>query len=286
MPDIATSHPGTSRRASPPGTESWTPRLIATDLDGTFLNSDGEVSERTATVRSALRDKGIPLVGVTGRAPRLVDTVHGFLDGQGYAVLSQGSVVIELSTHAVLQQIVVTAARALELTTRIETVAGPLYFGAEVPDGRSHVLHVEDEFGWPYDEPLVAVGRADLPVAADVLKVYLRSVQHGQDELLALARSVVGAEEAELTHAGLGFIEMSAPGVTKATGLQVVLDLLGIDPADVLALGDMPNDIPMLELAGRSVAMANAHPALLAVADEVTASNNDDGVAIHVERYL
>lgn len=237
-------------------------------------------------MRAALRAKNIPLVGVTGRTPRLVDTVHGFLDGQGYAVLSQGSVVIELSTHAVLQQVVVSAAQALELTARIETVAGPLYFGAEVPDGRSHVLHVEDAFGWPYDEPLVAVGRADLPVAADVLKVYLRSPQHGQDELLALARSVVGSGEAELTHAGLGFIEMSAPGVTKATGLRVVLDLLGIDPVDVLALGDMPNDIPMLELAGHSVAMANAHPAVLAVADEVTASNDDDGVAMHVERYL
>ena len=81
-------------------------------------------------------------------------------------------------------------------------------------------------------------------------------------------------------------LEISAPGITKASGLALVCAELGIEPADVAAFGDMPNDLPMLGWAGRGVAVANAHPDVLAAADAVTASNVDDGVAAHLEHLL
>jgi hydroxymethylpyrimidine pyrophosphatase-like HAD family hydrolase len=82
-----------------------------------------------------------------------------------------------------------------------------------------------------------------------------------------------------------GLIELSAPGVTKASGLASVADLLGVDRADIVAFGDMPNDVPMLRYAGHGVAMGNAHADARAAADEITASNADDGVAKVLERW-
>jgi hydroxymethylpyrimidine pyrophosphatase-like HAD family hydrolase len=85
---------------------------------------------------------------------------------------------------------------------------------------------------------------------------------------------------------GYGLIELSAPGVTKGTGLARLAGELGIAAADVLAVGDMPNDLPMLQWAGHGVAMANAHPAVLEVADEITAGNSEDGLALILERWF
>ena len=81
--------------------------------------------------------------------------------------------------------------------------------------------------------------------------------------------------------------DASAPsGVSKASGLASLCALLGLTAAEVIAFGDMPNDVPMLSFAGRGVAVSNAHPEVLAAADDVTASNEDDGVARVIEALL
>ena len=92
---------------------------------------------------------------------------------------------------------------------------------------------------------------------------------------------------AELTHSSLdGLVEISATGVSKATTLELLCTERGI-PADcVLAFGDMPNDLPLLAWAGRGIAVANAHPSVLAAVTEHTASNDDDGVALVLEQLL
>jgi hydroxymethylpyrimidine pyrophosphatase-like HAD family hydrolase len=90
-----------------------------------------------------------------------------------------------------------------------------------------------------------------------------------------------------VTQAGLGYVELTAPGVDKGSGLAVVAAALGVAATDVLVFGDMPNDVPMFAWAGwRRVAVANAHPDVLALADEVTASNDADGVAAWLEAML
>jgi len=128
-----------------------------------------------------------------------------------------------------------------------------------------------------------------LPVGP-VLKVFLRSTTVDQDELLARAQRVVDPADAEVTHAGLGFIEVLPPGITKATGLAVALERYGVGLADVLVFGDMPNDLPMiaavLAAGGRAVAVANAHPSVRAAAPEVTSGHDVDGVARYLEAVL
>ncbi|HWB38139.1 MAG TPA: HAD hydrolase family protein, partial [Rugosimonospora sp.] len=83
-----------------------------------------------------------------------------------------------------------------------------------------------------------------------------------------------------------GLVEISAAGITKATGLALLAAEYAVAPEDVVAFGDMPNDVPMLHWAGRAVAVANAHPEALAAADDVTLSNVDDGVAAYLERWF
>src|SRR3712207_2833631 len=120
-----------------------------------------------------------------------------------------------------------------------------------------------------------------------VLKVFLRSSTLGQDELLARAQRVVDPAEAEVTHAGLGFIEVLPPGVTKATGLAIALERYGVEFGDVLVFGDMPNDLPMIDAVqaagGRAVTVANAHPAVRAATPTVTSGHDADGVARYLE---
>ncbi|MDQ4039123.1 MAG: Cof-type HAD-IIB family hydrolase [Actinomycetota bacterium] len=264
----------------------WRPKLVATDLDGTFLDSAARVSPRNAAALSRLRAEGIPVVGVTGRAPRLMNTVYEYFDGKGIVVLAQGAFVGDLGTGEVLHQVTMPSSLALDITAQIEAVAGPLLYAGEYPTDGQHVLYVEPGFGWPYNEGLRVVVRAELPTDGPALKFYLKSDRHDQDTLLDLAQSVVPPPVAELTHAGLGFIELCPPGVTKATGLAVALERYGVDRRDVLVFGDMPNDLPMFGWAGRAVAVANAHPDVLAVADDVTGTNDADGFAAYLAQFL
>ena len=103
---------------------------------------------------------------------------------------------------------------------------------------------------------------------------------------LATALSTSFTSDLEISTSGAPFLEATAPGVNKATALAKYAANLGVDQADVVAYGDNQNDIAMLRWAGTGVAVANAHPSVLAAASAVTASNDDDGVAAHLERYL
>lgn len=111
----------------------------------------------------------------------------------------------------------------------------------------------------------------------------------GEQDPDVFVRVVAGALQglAEATHSSYsGLVEISAAGVTKAAGLAWYAARLGIHERDVLAFGDMPNDLPMLTWAGRAVAVANAHPAVLEIADEVTGANSADGVAAYLEKVF
>ena len=285
--------PGAGAVVAPPRLDGWHPRLVATDLDGTLLTSTGAVTPRTRAALQACWDAGIPVVGVTGRGPRLLESVADALDRKGIAVLAQGGYVVDLERDEVLRTVGLPRTQAMAVIERIELVAGDLIVAVEDAAEQGEArrpLRVQHGFDWPYPEPAHLLPRHEvLPVGA-VLKVFLRSATVGQDELLALARRVVDPAEAEVTHAGLGFIEVLPPGITKATGLAVALDRYGVGFDDVLVFGDMPNDLPMLaavrEAGGRAVAVANAHPAVRTAAPELTSGNDAEGVARCLEAML
>ena len=276
---------------------SWRPKLVATDLDGTLLDSSGEVTARTRAALEATWDAGIPVVGVTGRGPRLLDSVRVALDGRGIAVLAQGGFVVDLERDEVLRTVGLPRDQAAAVIARIEEVAGDLIVAvedaaeqAEAHGAAGAPLRVQHGFNWPYPEPAHLLPRNEVLPAGPVLKAFLRSSTLGQDELLARAKSVVDPADAEVTHAGLGFIEVLPPGITKATGLAVALERYGVGFGDVLVFGDMPNDLPMIaavsEAGGRAVAGANAHPAVRAATAELTSGHDAAGVARYREALL
>ena len=277
------------------GTElgTWRPRLVATDLDGTLLSSEGVVSPRTRAALDASWAAGIPVVGVTGRGPRLLDSVRAALAGRGIAVLAQGGFVVDLERDEVLRTVGLPREQAEAVIARIEDVAGDLVLAVEDAAEQGEALaplRVQHGFDWPYPEPAHLLPRHAVIPEGAVLKVFLRSPTLGQDELLARARRVTDPADAEVTHAGLGFIEVLPPGITKATGLAVALDRYGVGFGDVLVFGDMPNDLPMIgavtDAGGRAVAVANAHPAVRAAAGGLTSGHDADGVARYLEAVL
>jgi hypothetical protein len=265
------------------------PKLIATDLDGTLVRSDDTVSEFTHQVLDRVRAAGIPIVGATGRGPRLAELTRNDIRAADYLVMAGGGRVIDQTDPVgpvVLRDERLSGATLAALLTELEAKVGPLIVMVEAQDGPGAPLWGDFDAAWPYPEGFEQRARAEC-LHGDVIKAFARTTDHDVDTLLATAREIVPPELASVTQAGLGFVEICPPGVDKATGLAVVADVLGVDPAEVLVFGDMPNDIPMFEWAGWGrVAVSNAHPTVRLLADEVTLRNDDDGVAVYLDRLL
>lgn len=264
------------------------PKLVATDLDGTIVRSDDTVSSRTAAVFDRLNTLGIPVVGVTGRGPRLLDLTTADLPAASFFVLAQGAHVLDVTgdepitifSDSMPGTVVASAIDA------IEAAAGPVTVLAEPVASTGTHLVGEVHPSWRFQNAVRNCSRAEA-LDQHVVKAFAHSDTLTADELLDVARTVVPSDLVELTQAGLGYIEICPPGVTKATGLAVVATALGVDAADVLVFGDMPNDLPMFAWAGWGrLAVANAHPLVLAAADEIIASNDEDGVAVFLEAML
>lgn len=253
------------------------------------MRNDGTVSDYSIRVLRKIREAGIAVAGVTGRGARLLDLCRRDLPEADFFVLSQGAYVLDQrdpEEPVVLRRERIGGVELTEALRLIEEAAGePLAVLVEARDELRSPLWGDAHAVWPYPEwePL---DRASA-LAGPAYKGFAHAEHMTADQLLAVAREVVPPELAELTQAGLGYVELTAPGVDKGSGLAVVAQALGATAQDVVVFGDMPNDVPMFRWAGwRRVAVANAHPAVLALADEVTASNDADGVAAWLEAML
>ena len=263
------------------------PKLIATDLDGTVVRPDGTVSDRTIAAFDRVAAAGIPIAGVTGRGPRLLDLSRQDLPQASYFVLGQGSQVIDVANPDVpMHAVAMDGTLVLDVLARLESTTGPLSVMVEPLNAPDNFLWGDRDPAWPYADSVHPYLRADA-LAVPVLKVFMRSAALDVDDLLVAARALIEPEAVEFTQAGLGYVEICPPGVTKGTGLAVVAEHLGVDPADILTFGDMPNDVPMFRYAGwRRVAVAGAHPELCTVADEIIGDCTEDAVAIYLESLL
>ena len=274
------------RRAAAPSVAM--PGLVATDLDGTVVRSDDTVSGRTFAAFARMKSAGVPIVGITGRGPRLLELSRRDLPVADYLVLAQGAHVVDLTTgpHPVTMfSDSLPCAIVAEVIAAIEEHAGPLSVLVEPVNAPDAYLLGERHPAWRFAELVHPCTRAEA-LSAPAVKAFAHSDTYQPDDLLALARTVIGPGTVEMTQAGLGYIEICPPGVTKGTGLALVATELGVDPAEALVFGDMPNDLPAFAWAGRRVAVANAHPDVLAAADEVTLANDEDGVAVYLEQIL
>jgi Cof subfamily protein (haloacid dehalogenase superfamily) len=260
------------------------PKLVATDLDGTLLRTDETASRRTLEAIAATIAAGIPFVICTARPARWIRPLAPLVGGRGTAICANGGVIWDIGSERVVRQFPIPSEVALEVVARLRPVLPQAAWAVERPTAFAHEPAYRSR--WPVPDDTV-VDAIEVLLAAAPVKLMLRSPAAGADDLVALAREALDGL-VEVTHSSTAdtLLEMSAAGVSKGSSLAVLCQSLGIAAADVLAFGDMPNDLPMLNWAGRSVAVANAHPEVLATADEVTASCDDDGVARVLERLL
>jgi HAD superfamily hydrolase (TIGR01484 family) len=259
-------------------------KLVATDLDGTLLRSDLTVSERTVRALRAASAGGMLVALVTGRPPRWLQRVYDQLGAPFPAVCANGAVVYDPATDEALHVNPLLPEVLGEVCKRLRAAVPSARFAVEIEDGRTLRHELEYPLRADSDDPAVrpVASLAELTSVAAV-KLLVRAGRRDPDEFTSLVAGCLGGL-AEATHSSFGgLVEISAAGVTKAAGLAWVCERHGVPASDVVAFGDMPNDLPMLGWAGRAVAVANAHPAVLAAADEVTAANDEDGVAAYLE---
>ncbi|MGW3203706.1 HAD family hydrolase [Streptomyces sp. NPDC001135] len=259
-------------------------RLIATDLDGTLLRSDESVSQRTRDALAAATAAGAAHIVVTGRA---VPWTRHILDDLGYdglAVCGQGAQVYDAGAHRLLTSVTLDRQLARVALAKIEAEVGPLYLAAG-RDGLDGEVLVGPGYAVTGSLPATPFTDVSDLWAAPLNKIYVQHPTMGDDELAEAARQAAGGF-VTVAMAGEGIVELLPLGLSKATGLSLAARRLGLKAAETIAFGDMPNDIPMFAWAAHGVAMGDAHEELRAVADEVTASHEDDGIAVVLERLL
>ncbi|EGG46088.1 HAD family hydrolase [Streptomyces griseoaurantiacus] len=259
-------------------------RLVATDLDGTLLRSDDTVSERTRDALAAATAQGAAHLVVTGRAVPWTRHILEELGYEGLAVCGQGAQVYDAGARRLLTSVTLDRQLAGVALAKIEAEVGPLHLAAS-RDGLDGEVLAGPGYALTGRLPAVPFTDAGDLWAAPLNKIYIQHPTLSDDELAEAATRAAGGF-VTVTMAGAGIVELLPLGLSKATGLSLAARRLGVKAAETIAFGDMPNDLPMFAWSGRGVAMANAHADLKAVADEVTSSNDEDGIAVVLERLL
>ncbi len=261
--------------SAPAGARLAPPRLVATDLDGTLVRSDGSVSDRSRAAMTGLSRAGIHTVLVTARPPRWLDDLGALVGPGGVALCGNGAFVYDVPSRTVLSHQGIEPATVAGIVADLRRELPGVTFAAERASGFGH------EEGYPNDHPVPhdSVRGPVEALAEPVGKLLGRHPTMAEEEFLAAVGRVVGARGIVAYSGASGLAEISAPGVTKAAALADWCRHLGVAAAEVWAFGDMPNDLPMLTWAGTSFAVANAHPDVLAMADHTCPSNDEDGVA-------
>lgn len=273
-----------------PAAQPNTPALIATDVDGTLLDDDEKVSPRTRAAVHAAVDAGAQFVLATGRPPRWVQPVVDALGLAPMAVCANGAVIYDPNTDRIVaaRTLSVEVLRELaEIATRVIPGAGLAVerVGNSAHDAATPQFVSSPGYEHAWLNPDNTEVSLDDLLSAPAVKLLIRKAGAGSAEMAAELAKHIGVQ-GDLTYStNNGLIEVVPLGISKATGVQQLAVPRGLTAADVVTFGDMPNDVPMLQWAGRGVAMGNAHPDAAAAADEVTARNNDDGVAQVLERW-
>ncbi|MGC3995439.1 MAG: HAD family hydrolase [Propionicimonas sp.] len=263
-------------------------RLVASDLDGTLLVDHRTVSARSVAAIDAAGAAGVPVVVATGRqVPQVPPLIRPA--AIRYVVGSNGSIAGDLHTGEVLFEDLLPVATLLELADFLTSAAPGVGFSAVRDHGAGHAAEPgyldlltprERDGEWTVDvAPLPDV------LGEPTLKLTARHPRLSADDLLAVLAGS-GLTGFHATTSGAPFLEIGNAGVTKASGVARLCDLLGVDRTEVAAFGDAKNDIELLTWAGLGVAMGNAVPEALAAADWQTASSDDDGVARGIELIL
>ncbi len=262
-------------------------RLVASDMDGTIVGRDGRMSTRTVQAFRDCAAAGVEVVFVTGRPPRWLDPLRDQLQHRGTVICSNGAVTYDLGAERVLDAHLLDHGHIIEARDIIRGLYPSAAFAAETING----FKIESGFADPGTSELLG-GEQALPFEKSlpgekVIKFLAREREVTPDEFLGTVGPAV-EHLVSTTHSApsIALLEMAVPGINKAVTLARYAEDLGIRAEDVVAFGDMPNDIQMLRWAGSGYAMSSGHPGALAAANLKAPAFEDDGVAQVIEQRL
>ena len=264
------------------------PKLVVFDVDGTLLDWHGNMTDATKRTLTRLRAAGIPLALATGRPMAIADHTLHTVGGADWMACGNGSTLFEVATGQLLRDRCLPEGVAAPIVTgmrvRLPGVGFALEVGNTVIEEHGFNRRVpEDPIGAPVGDVLVALRSNPGPVRR--LISFHDDYDHRLDELAAVLDGFLPAD-CQIQFAGLPIVDVSPLGDHKAAALEVLVQHLGIEPADVIAFGDGRNDVEMLEWAGVGVAMGNARADVQVVADHVTAHIDDGGIAAFLDPLL
>jgi hydroxymethylpyrimidine pyrophosphatase-like HAD family hydrolase len=267
--------------------DTWAPKLVALDIDGTILDHDQQLSDRVRTAVRSVADLGIHVVIATGRS--LHETIPvldrlGMLSG--WAVCSNGSVTLRLDPsqrggYEVADVVTFDPKAVLTLLRThlptalyaMETGRGEFLLTAPFPPGELEGAHtrVASSFDELMNEP--------------ACRVVVRSPEHTSADFMALTASM-GLHGVNYAVGWTAWLDLAPDGTSKASALERIRSRLGVDEAATLAVGDGRNDLEMFGWAGRSVAMGNASEDVKVAADLIAGPVSEDGLAEVLEALL
>jgi Cof subfamily protein (haloacid dehalogenase superfamily) len=257
-------------------------RLAAIDLDGTLLRTDKTLSSRSLDALLAVQDAGIVVAVVSARGPRGVREIVDGTGLRGAAICSNGAIVIDLPSGAVRRMRTFETEVAVELVHALRQRVPGVRFAIE----REALSHEPGFAAWDWTPPAgTRIGDAIELLDDPATKIVVRHPEHEVEALAAVVREVAG-DRATAYVSGTWVVEVSPAGVNKAAALAELCEELGVPATDVVAFGDHLNDMPMLSWSGRAIAVANAHAEVIAIAGEVTRTNDEDGVAVVLEQLV
>lgn len=277
------------------GVDVSRPTLIASDVDGTLIDDDNQVSEHTRAILGNACDAGAQFVLATGRPPRWIAEITDQFDPSRvrvrYAVCANGAIVYDVDHDRILSAATLAPDALAELGAIALSQIPGCGIAAERVGRSAHdaatppfVATAGYQHAW-LNPDHIEVGDDEI-YSEPAVKMLVRAPGMPSSEIAQRLSGEIGNLAQVTFSTDNGLVELSLPDTHKASGLRTLLQHSGFDGSSTVAFGDMPNDVEMLTWASHGVAMGHAHPAALAAADEITVSNNDDGVARVLERWF
>lgn len=257
--------------------------LVASDIDGTLLLNWKPISTVTIDAIHRCQDAGIPFVLVTGRPMRWLAPIAEQIPDLGRVVCLNGAVVYDIASQSIVDAHTIDAQTLTEITAAVRVDHPEARFAYETLNGG----FIDREFVTGRPREASIIDDVSELAGEDVVKVLVRLETSDSQAMHDLIDPLVdGTCHASFSEPDNGLVELAPFGITKAKTLSDLCDHLGVARAQVMAFGDMPNDIEMLSWAGHGVAMGNALGSVKAIAAAVTEAVDDDGVARYLDAVL
>ena len=256
-------------------------KLIATDLDGTLLNSNSKISSYNKKIFKQLMNEGIEIILSTGRAFNGMQRYKNMIDNDNYSIVFNGSIIADTNGNFIYNKVI-----DADTSKAIASLHSKYNVYLHVYSGNKYIVSEPDFY---YNRYIKRENITDTIVGLENIDNFEFSKMvfiSNKEELLKLQAEIMSNFNVHTSFSHPNFLEVLAKGINKGSALKWLCDKKGIKREEIIAFGDNYNDIEMIEFAGVGVAPSNAEEDVKKAADYVCLSNDEDGVGKFIKDYL